>query len=43
MLSGDDAAVVGSFSTRLQGRMNEVLPEKAKAAAHRRLSEPGSG
>jgi len=43
MLKGDDAAVVGSFSTRMQGRMNEVLPETVKAAAHRRLSEPGSG
>jgi uncharacterized protein len=41
--AGKDAVVVGSFSTRMQGRMNEVMPETAKAAAHRRLSEPGSG
>jgi uncharacterized protein len=41
--AGKDAAVVGSLSTRMQGRMNEVMPETAKAAAHRRLSEPGSG
>jgi short-subunit dehydrogenase len=40
--AGKDAAVVGSFSMRMQGRLNEVLPETAKAAAHRRLSEPGS-
>jgi uncharacterized protein len=40
--AGKDAAVVGSLSMRIQGRMNEVMPETAKAAAHRRLSEPGS-
>jgi short-subunit dehydrogenase len=40
--AGKDAVVTGSFSTRLQGRMNEVMPEALKAAAHRRLSEPGS-
>jgi uncharacterized protein len=43
MIDGKDAVVTGSLSTRLQGRMNELLPEKLKAAAHRRLSEPGSG
>jgi short-subunit dehydrogenase len=43
MKAGKDAAVVGSFKNRMQGRLNEVLPETTKAAAHRRLAEPGSG
>jgi uncharacterized protein len=42
MMRGEDATVVGSLMTRLQGRMNEVLPEKAKAQAHRKLAEPES-
>jgi len=42
MVAGDDAVVTGSFFTRMQGRLNELLPETVKAAAHRRLSEPGS-
>jgi uncharacterized protein len=43
VMAGKDAVVTGSFSTRMQGRMNELLPETVKAAAHARLSEPGSG
>jgi hypothetical protein len=42
-MAGRDAVVVGSLTSKLMGRLNEVLPERAKAAAHRRLSEPGSG
>jgi short-subunit dehydrogenase len=43
LMAGKDAVVVGSLTSKLMGRLNEVLPERAKAAAHRRLSEPGSG
>jgi uncharacterized protein len=43
MMKGKDAVIAGSLATRLQGRVNELLPEKVKAAMHRRLTEPGSG
>jgi short-subunit dehydrogenase len=42
LMKGDDAVVAGTLSTRLQGRINELLPETVKAAMHRRMSEPGS-
>jgi len=35
--------VAGSLKTKLQGAASEILPETAKAAAHRGLAEPGSG
>ncbi len=43
MMAGKDS-VVGSttFMTKVQGVMNEILPETAKAAQHRSESEPGS-
>jgi hypothetical protein len=31
------------LKTKVQGVANKVLPEKVKAAAHRRMAEPGSG
>jgi len=35
--------VAGSAKTKAQGVGNAVLPDKLKAAAHRRMTEPGSG
>jgi len=37
-----DDVVSGSLKSKLSGAANEVLPETAKAEAHRRLAEPGS-
>jgi short-subunit dehydrogenase len=42
-LLADKAKVVaGSRTTKLQGLADKVLPDKAKAEAHRRMAEPGS-
>jgi len=43
LMAGKDQVVAGSLKTKLQGAANEILPETAKAAAHRSLAEPGSG
>ena len=42
-MAGKDS-VVGSttFMTKVQGVLNEILPETVKAAQHRSESEPGS-
>jgi uncharacterized protein len=43
LMSGKDKLVAGSVGTKAQGLANKVLPDKLKAAAHRRMAEPGSG
>jgi short-subunit dehydrogenase len=43
LMAGRDKLVAGSWSTKAQGIANRVLPDKLKAAAHRRMAEPGSG
>jgi uncharacterized protein len=43
MMAGKDSVVAGSVTNKLVGMANKVLPEKVKAAQHRRLTEPGSG
>ncbi len=43
MMRGDDKVDAGSLGTRLKGLASEVLPETAKARAHRKQAEPGSG
>jgi uncharacterized protein len=43
LMEGKDHVVAGSFSNWLQDTMAQVTPEKAKAAGHARLTEPGSG
>lgn len=43
MMAGDDKVVAGSLTTKAQEAANKVLPDKVKAAAHRKLAEPGSG
>ena len=41
-MSGKDHVVAGSVRNKLSAGASKVLPEAAKAAAHRRMSEPGS-
>jgi len=43
LMSGEAKIVAGSASTKAQGLVNKVLPDKLKAAAHRTMAEPGSG
>ena len=43
LMAGDERVVPGSLSTKLQGKGSRVLPDRVKAAAHRRMAEPGSG
>ncbi len=42
LMAGKDHVVAGSLKSKLSGAANEVLPETAKAEAHRSLAEPGS-
>ena len=43
LFSGKDKLVAGSAKTKMQGLANKVLPDSAKAQAHRKMAEPGSG
>ncbi|WP_455361385.1 SDR family NAD(P)-dependent oxidoreductase [Streptomyces sp. SYSU K21746] len=43
LMSGRGKVVAGSLKTKAQGVANKVLPDRLKAAAHRRMAEPGSG
>jgi short-subunit dehydrogenase len=43
LMSGRDKIIAGSVKTKVQGVANKVLPDKLKAAVHRRMAEPGSG
>jgi short-subunit dehydrogenase len=43
MMSGDERVVSASLSTKLQGRASRFMPDRAKAAMHRRMAEPGTG
>ncbi|MEV7128296.1 SDR family NAD(P)-dependent oxidoreductase [Streptomyces sp. NPDC093260] len=40
---GRTKAVTGSLKTKAQGAANKILPDGAKAAAHRKMAQPGSG
>ncbi len=42
LMGGKDKLVAGSVGTKAQGVANKVLPDKLKAAAHRRMAQPGS-
>ena len=42
LMAGDERVVSASLSTKLQGRAGRFMPDKAKAAMHRRMAEPGS-
>lgn len=43
LMAGKDHVVAGSLKNSAQVLASHVLPETAKAAMHRRMSEPGSG
>jgi uncharacterized protein len=43
LMAGKERVVSASLTTRLQGRGSRVLPDRAKAALHRRMAEPGEG
>ncbi|MFD5948258.1 SDR family NAD(P)-dependent oxidoreductase [Streptomyces collinus] len=42
LFAGKDKVVAGSAKTKAQEVANKALPDKAKAAAHRKMAEPGS-
>ena len=42
LMAGKDSVVAASLKSKVMGAANEVLPETAKAEAHRHLAEPGS-
>jgi uncharacterized protein len=42
LMNGDERVVSHSLSTKLQGRGSRFIPDRAKAAMHRRMAEPGS-
>jgi short-subunit dehydrogenase len=43
LLAGKDRVVAGSVRNKVQTAAARVMPERAKAAAHRSMSEPDSG
>ncbi|BAU12830.1 short-chain dehydrogenase/reductase SDR [Leptolyngbya sp. NIES-3755] len=43
LMSGKDEVVAGSVMNKVQAAVIQAMPEPIKAAAHRQLSEPGSG
>ncbi len=42
LMDGDERVVAGSLSTKLQGKGSRFMPDRAKAAMHRRMAEPGT-
>jgi short-subunit dehydrogenase len=40
LMAGKPKVVAGSLKTKVQGVANRVLPDRAKASAHRRMAEP---
>jgi len=43
LMKGKKTITASSMKTKTQAVVNKVLPDKVKAAAHRRMAEPGSG
>ncbi|OEJ37701.1 oxidoreductase [Streptomyces agglomeratus] len=43
LMTGRKKIVAGSVKTKAQGLANRILPDSVKAAAHRKMAEPGSG
>jgi short-subunit dehydrogenase len=42
LMEGKERIVPGSLTTRLQGHGSRFIPDRAKAAMHRKMAEPGS-
>jgi len=40
LMDGKNTIVAGSLKTKAQGALDDVLPDKVKATAHRRMAEP---
>jgi short-subunit dehydrogenase len=40
LMDGKNKIVAGSLQTKVQGALNDVLPDKVKAMAHRQMAEP---
>jgi len=43
LMDGKEQVVAGSLKTKIMGRSGRFVPDKAKAAMHRKMAEPGSG
>lgn len=43
LMAGRKKIVAGSVKTKAQGLANRIVPDSVKAAAHRKMAEPGSG
>ena len=43
VMAGKDKTLAGSASTKAKGVANALLPDRLKAALHKRMAEPGSG
>jgi uncharacterized protein len=43
MMAGKDSVLGGSFKSRMEGLLNEILPETVKAAQAGKTTKPGSG
>jgi short-subunit dehydrogenase len=43
MLKGKDKVFGGSVGSQAQGKLSALLPDRLKAALHRRMAAPGSG
>jgi len=41
-MDGKDSVLAGGFKSRMEGLMNEILPETVKAAQTAKTTEPGS-
>jgi hypothetical protein len=42
MIKGQDKQEAGSVSSKAQGKLSGLLPDRLKAAMHRRMAAPGS-
>ncbi|MET9508637.1 SDR family NAD(P)-dependent oxidoreductase [Streptomyces flavidovirens] len=43
LMAGRKKIVAGSVKTKAQGLVSKIVPDGVKAAAHRKMAEPGSG
>src|SRR3954468_10695827 len=43
LMEGKERVVSASLTTKLQGHGSRLMPDRVKAAMHRRMAEPGSG
>lgn len=42
-MEGEEKVVTGSLKAKAQGLAGKVVPDGVKAAAHRKMAEPGTG